>query len=106
MNRIGMLEAGVTYRIEPLPDQKWIDGWIHCDPDGYEKWYLAPFRRWRRQPEAAWFALIGVIGHEAPFEIGSGTVVTPTVDAELFCYANDIPFMYWNNRGEIEVEVT
>ena len=106
MNLVARVRGGVTYRIRPLPNQVWTDGWITCGPDGYEKWYLFPFRRWRRHSEASWFALVGMVGDEPPFEIGSGTVITPAKDAELFCFANDLPFMYWNNRGAITVTVT
>jgi hypothetical protein len=103
-NHVAALESGVEYRIQPAsPGQTWVDWGRTCGPNGYEAWFT-PLARWlRRRPSSPWFALIGVIGDGAPFEIGNGTVVRAEVGGDLRCYANDIPFMYWNNRGSIEV---
>jgi hypothetical protein len=54
---------------------------------------------------ATWFKLIGAIAKDryAPIEIGSGlTDFSPTTSGQLFCFANDIAWMYWNKRGSIQ----
>ncbi len=104
-NKVARLEQGRSYEILVRGDQRWTDGPIGCGADGYEKWWLAPFRWMRRFRPAPWFALIGSVG-EKTFEIGSSYVLRDAPGGELSCYANDVWFMYWNNRGRLEVEVT
>jgi hypothetical protein len=42
---------------------------------------------------------------QTAFSIGKGIQYTPTVDAVLFCFANDVPSAYWNNWGSITLTV-
>ncbi len=102
------LKKGVRYRFAVPAGQVWKDGWIRCGPEGYWRWYLAPFQQHRRVPQANWFALIGTIGQSEanPILIGAGlSAYEPNQDGELFCFANDAPFAYNNNSGSIILEV-
>jgi hypothetical protein len=65
----------------------------------------------RRFPEAKWFSLIGSIEKKKNtfFDIGrlieENGIFTATTSGNLECFANDVWFMYWNNKGAIELEV-
>lgn len=104
-NFVATLEGGIEYQVQPIEGQTWVDWFTECGPEGYDRGFLKPFRWLRRHKTAPWFALIGVLGDGEPFEIGAGTRVTPDVTDALRCYANDIPWMYWNNKGSIDVSV-
>lgn len=105
-NSVAHLRGGVEYKIEVAPGQLWYDWRIRCGPEGYELWYLIPFRWMRRLRAAPWFALVGAIGEGPLFEITDSQIVSSQENGQLRCFANDIRFMYWNNRGTIEVRVT
>lgn len=108
-----VLEAGRRYRLTAEGD--WSDGGIACGPRGYlssqlpcpQGCALALTERLRVVPGAPWFALVGMIDSDraTAFEIGAGTVLRATRGGELVCCANDVPAMYWNNRGTIELTV-
>ena len=88
----------------------WYDANIATGPAGYPSPSF-PFRlvEWlRRDPKANWFALIGTIGQSlaAPFVIGEGCTLDVHTEGILYCFANDLPFTYFNNTGWVEVEVT
>jgi hypothetical protein len=102
------LEATVTYSLEVQGQQFWHDAWIRSDADGYTKQWLHWAEFLRRSPNDRWFALIGNINQSAmyTFLIGKRTKYKPTVSGELLCYANDVPFMYWNNQGQLLLTVT
>jgi hypothetical protein len=63
-----------------------------------------------RNRQATLMELVGTLGreHEHQFRIGKGTVWEnqTQVEAELFFYANDVYFMYYNNAGSVMVTVT
>lgn len=105
-NPVARLRSGVEYLIEVAPDQVWYDWRIQTGPEGYERWYLRPLRLMRRMRSAPWFALVGVIDEGPMFSISDGQIISSEKDAELSCFANDIGFMYWNNRGTVLVSVT
>lgn len=103
-NRTGIeLEAGVTY--DCVATGPWKDASIDHDADGKD----VPELRWwtvlRRVRKAHWFRLIGVVGGETHL-LGTHATITPSRSGELVCYANDVWFMYWNNKGSIELTVT
>lgn len=103
------VKAGSGVRIHAEPGSKWIDWFIECGPDGYEKFWLNPFRWSRRVPDAPWFALICCIDRDLPsaFIVGSGTdCYIPPRDGTLFFFSNDAPFAYWNNKGQVKLQVT
>lgn len=63
-----------------------------------------------RHRQAALMELIGTLGrdHDHQFRIGKGTVWENQthIEAEIFFYANDVYFMYYNNAGSVMVTVT
>lgn len=63
-----------------------------------------------RHKQAAWMELVGTLGrdHDHQFRVGSGAVWENTTkqEGELFFYANDVYFMYYNNTGSVMVTVT
>jgi Zn-dependent metalloprotease len=99
------LEQGKTYQFSATG--QWSDGIIRTGPDGYRLWPLIIAEGLRRAPESNWFALIGTIGRtEATrFLIGSETIYVPPESGYLFCFANNAPWFYWNNFGQIVLEV-
>lgn len=103
-NRTGIeLEAGATY--DCAATGGWKDAGIDHDANGKD----VPKLRWwtvvRRVREAGWFRLIGVVDGETHL-LGVHAMMTPSKSGELVCYANDVWFMYWNNKGSIELRVT
>lgn len=101
------LQAGATYRFEATGE--WQDRQITCGPSGYASpaWYFRLVERWRRLPKAPWFALVGQMGPSGePFLIGSGRELALSTAEELLCFANDLPFLYWNNSGTVSLTVT
>jgi hypothetical protein len=102
------LRKGLTYRFVVPPGQTWRDWYVISGPDGYSRWYLAPFIPLLRVTSTVngrprFFTLIGAVGPsvEDAFIIGNGTTHTATADGELVCFANDVPWAYSNNRGAI-----
>ncbi len=104
-----LLTAGTTYRISAYGT--WVD-WLKkntCGPTGYQSYsgLLRWAERFRLQPAEPWFALIGSIDRDpsAHFAIGASTTFTPAESGELSCFANDVPFFRWNNKGSVTVVV-
>jgi hypothetical protein len=101
-----ILVAGEKYHLTATG--QWTDWFILCDACGYERAYLKPSEWLRRFPEANWFALIGSIEKDKQtfFYIGKERAFSPSQTGRLYCFANDVPFAYWNNKGSIQVCVT
>ncbi len=91
-------------------DGTWSDASIEKNADGYSSSnsLFQVTEGFRRIPSAAWFALIGTVGRDLRDAacIGVSGRLQATRDGNLFCFANDLPFMYWNNSGSIRVTVT
>jgi hypothetical protein len=112
------LERGAGYAFHIAPHQKWRDASIVCGPDGWKTEDLPWFKEIvvrhvedkRRVPEANWFELIGSVNEDGNelFRIGKGGsdhVYTPKRTGDLFCFANDLPSKYGNNRGAMHVVI-
>ncbi|MGE4288792.1 MAG: hypothetical protein AB7E36_08895 [Salinivirgaceae bacterium] len=85
----------------------WTDFYIGTDANGFERNHLRPFKRFKRHPENSWFALMGSIGKASPyFLVGTELLLRPDNEGELFLFANDMPAMYWNNRGSLDITIT
>lgn len=88
---------------------RWSDAGIDTDAAGYrsanvfQRWT----ERWRRQPDAPWFALVGAIDKRKPtqFVIGRRLVLQATASGELTCFANDLRWFYFNNSGGVVLRV-
>ncbi len=102
-----VLEQGRTYRFTATGE--WVDAWNRCGPDGYasNNVFLRLAEWARRDPPEPWFALIGAHAHDlsTQFAIGAGSECQPRHTGELTCFANDVPFFYWNNWGEISLTI-
>jgi hypothetical protein len=84
----------------------WTDLSIDTGPEGFERWYMSPFKIFRRHKILPWFALIGKLPGSEPFLISSQAEVMPLVSGNLLCYANDAPGLFYkNNRGAVELKV-
>jgi hypothetical protein len=59
-------------------------------------------------PREPWLALIGIIdgNRSSAFRIGETSSWIATRSGELGCFANDIPGMYWNNKGAVDLQCT
>src|SRR5208337_4696388 len=62
----------------------------------------------RREPSERWFAHIGSIGRDGGevFRIGTETTYSPSSSGDLYAFANDASFAYWNNRGSVRLSFT
>jgi len=103
------LSAGAHYDFIVSGNQTWSDASISCGADGYARRYLAMWEPFRRVPTADWFKLIGTIEQSTqnPIIIGSRLLdFSPSKSGRLYCFANDVRLMYWNNCGLITVTVT
>lgn len=103
------LKAGCIYDVKVEGDQTWNDWYIPSDPDGYTREALRPWEFLRRVPNQNWLKLTGTIerNEKSPIAMGKGlTNFSPNESGELVCFANDIAWMYWNNRGSVSVTIT
>ena len=88
---------------------EWADWIIRTDADGYEcdEGYMKALARFRRSPDNPWFALIGAVDRKRDnqFLIGLDRRAKMKAAGRLFCFANDLPLLYWNNKGYVELSV-
>ena len=100
------VRKGEVYAIEVPPGQTWHDASIEHTPAGKEVPKLDGWKWLRRRKDLPWFALVGAVGKKHTFAVQNGIAEwTAPADGELFFYANDVSFMYWNNRGAVTVNV-
>ncbi len=97
------LEKGAEYSF--IAQGNWIDWYIESDANGFRKDSMKLFESLRRAPKENWFSLIGSINKEKSFFIGKNSQVVASDSGELVCFANDVPFFYWNNKGSLELIV-
>lgn len=102
--------SGQIYTLTVPAGERWIDSRKICDANGYSSnQIMRPWEFFRRAPEAKWFQLIGTIGRSPKARIVVGSRLTdflPPFPGRLYFFANDLPWMYWNNRGMLAVRVT
>ncbi|MFS2153198.1 hypothetical protein [Rhizobium sp. Rhizsp42] len=102
--RVCDIRQGATYAF--TASGRWQDWKIDAGVDGYDRPWLRPFTGLRVMPEQQWFALIGAIDKDkaTAFLIGKSrpSWIAPKTGV-LYCCANDIPWMYWNNSGAVEL---
>jgi len=102
--------SGQVFNFAVPASEEWT-GWRNrCDADGYTSTHvIRGLEIFRRVPKASWLQLIGTIGRSlrSPVIIGSQFLeFLPPSPGRLYLFANDIPWMYWNNRGMIAVRIT
>ena len=102
------LEAGAEYHFES--SGIWFDSRYRATADGYSTptWFHGVNERFLNFPGANWCSLIGSLDKRRAnfFLIGRHCNLTPTVSGELLCFANDAPWLRWNNRGEVDIRIT
>jgi len=90
---------------------EWRDAGHPCGPAGQPGFGAQKWAGWlKRHRSAPWFAAIGALGktHESLFVIGEAATWTNETDraAPLYAFANDAWFFYFNNEGEVALEIT
>ena len=104
------VRAGQIYTFTVPSSETWVDSGIVCGAEGYvSNWLMRPWEAFRRAPEANWLQLIGTIGRstEPRIVVGSNLIdFLPPFPGRLYFFANDLPWMYWNNKGMIGLRVT
>jgi uncharacterized protein (DUF2235 family) len=102
------LRQGEIYRFEA--SGRWRDATIPAGPEGYASPSLSfqLLERFRRRPSAPWLALVGDLDRRprTAFAIERGCSLEVTDAGVLQCWANDLPFMYWNNSGWVTLRIT
>jgi hypothetical protein len=102
--------SGQVFSFSVPSGEEWIDWQTPCGADGYgSTYFVRPWEILRRVPKAKWLQLIGTIGKsvKSPVIIGSKLLnFLPPFPGRLYLFANDLPWMYWNNRGVIAVRIT
>lgn len=101
------VKTGARYVISARGDLR--DAAIPTDADGYDKWYMSPFKGLRRKPDAEWFQLIGCVGETRANCKALGTKARSwdmPATGRLHFFVNDVTFFYWNNAGVLFVTVT
>jgi len=86
----------------------WTDLWLRSGPEGYPTpGYMRRYEPQLRCLGARFFELIGCIDRDEStnFPIGGRPSVTATATGRLYLFANDLPGFYWNNWGELRVEI-
>ncbi|MCA1706546.1 MAG: hypothetical protein LC808_26090 [Actinobacteria bacterium] len=89
---------------------RWVDLIKKTDPDGYTSQFftLRLTESRRRSPNENWFCLIGAINRDPTrqFALGARRSLTMPASGRLTTFANDLPFMYWNNFGSLTLTIT
>jgi hypothetical protein len=107
------VERGERYRFTVPPGQRWHDWYIPSGPEGYADKLVNRLTRPLLRVKSLngvpirFFALIGTVGEDlaTAFVIGGGCEWIATASGELVCFANDVGFAYWNNRGTMTFTV-
>ncbi|MEJ2199627.1 MAG: hypothetical protein P8X63_01225 [Desulfuromonadaceae bacterium] len=90
----------------------WRDWTVSCDARGYASSRLRCFEKWRRMRQAQWFSLIGAIDRDPSTYVDIGGLIAEDkiwqapCSGTLYGFANDAGFMYWNNRGSIDLQLS
>ncbi|WP_283196059.1 hypothetical protein [Rhizobium sp. AN80A] len=105
--RVCDLRQGATYAFKA--SGTWTDWYIKKSANGYESPWLEPVAKCKVMPDKPWFVLVGAIDKDKSTAFAIGESLKPWSaprDGILYCCANDIPWMYWNNSGAVELTCT
>lgn len=103
------LQRGKEYAFKATG--RWWDFSHPCDARGYALARLRRFESCKRCRAARWFSLIGSISRRPDSRIDIGRLIATQATYKaaasgiLYCFANDAPFMYWNNFGSIDLQM-
>jgi hypothetical protein len=106
------VKRGEYYRFEATGN--WTDYQRTHNPGGDPSYnlFMRLFSPLKRMRTANWFSVIGSVERKSStfFDIGKlildGEAWQAPESGTLFAFANDVPFMYWNNSGEISLKMT
>ncbi len=119
-----ILEKGATYEFEVNEGSTWKDASEDATAEGWKATgFLLAMHSLARAPDKEYFYLMGAIRGacydglicEEQFPIGDPKIRDPIgekaqftapADGEFCSFANDIPFMYWNNTGSIILTIS
>jgi hypothetical protein len=105
--RVCDIRQGATYAF--TASGTWKDWYTDAQAKGYDRAWLKPFSGLKVMPKEQWFALIGSIDQDTDTAFLIGASYPPWIAPKtgvLYCFANDIPWMYWNNSGAVELTCT
>lgn len=99
------VKAGEEYLFSCDDQQFWTDLFKKYTPDGYDNFLGRMVGL--RFPGADCFCLCGIYGKDesTDFKIGSKLPLTAPLTGRISFFANDVPWMYWNNWGKITVNI-
>ena len=102
--------AGQAFTFSVPSGEEWIDWRTPCGANGYvSNCWIRSWETFRRVPKANWLQLIGTIGKSTKSAIIIGSRLPeflPSLPGRLYLFGNDLPWMYWNNRGMLAVRIT
>lgn len=92
---------------------RWTDLFVACGPEGYRNFLVDILQIKLQASGKSFFCLCGqVTGKDGKvtkdsetFEIGRGCTQEFKTSGTLSLFANDVPWLYWNNRGVVTVSV-
>jgi hypothetical protein len=99
------LESGGEYRITAEGD--WWDAGNKYGPPGGGNPHIKWMEFLRRKPDQPWFKLICALDSRKRelFAYDAEQPYRAKASGELLCFANDVPFFYFNNTGVIQITV-
>lgn len=105
-----LVHAGEKYRID-ASNEEWSDAGIKSTAAGQSgRGFQRIFRPLIRCHQAQWFELVAAVGRSNqqmhPIGLGADVSFITEENVELGFFANDVIFMYWNNKGVIHVAIT
>lgn len=97
--------TGEQYLLSCDDQQFWTDLFKKYTPDGYDN-ALGRMVGLRFQG-AYCFCLCGIYGQDegTDFAIGSKLLLDVSRAGRISFFANDVPWMYWNNSGGINLDI-
>jgi hypothetical protein len=101
-----MLKQDEAIQIDVLNDQTWTDWYIETSAEGYTNYFGASLRYVGENTNI--FALICCVNQKLDTcqYIGKSNIYTASEDGYLACFANDVSYMYWNNKGSLDLTLT
>lgn len=93
----GVIDGNAPFSV-PVAD---LNGW----PCSWRQIAVLPIALARRRPLEPWFSLIATIDRKKPQRLREGEPFHAQATGRVYCYFNDVPFLYGNNHGRIQLEL-
>lgn len=99
------VKKGERYKFYVNSCEKWVDSFVTCDANGFNN-ILLPDRFKRVRGEKC-FKLCATMNQDdkGAFAIGKERIWTAPQDGNVYFFANDAKWFYWNNKGSIKVNI-